>query len=236
LGTPVVNFEPLKHTLMEDECTLVRWHVENVQAVYYQNQGVDGVGQKEECMDDKPQSYTLAVILGDGSSRIYTTTIDYLAPTPTPTPTPSYTPEKPFEPTPTWTPDVPTEMSTPVPVFAVSLEIFGEGRHICNAGSTCEFDLLVTNRGTVSDNIALSLVQSGPWPALLCGDGASCTTANLTLANVAPGDTKLVTLKINVATDVAGQTAGYSVQAISESSGGGVASGIVALEVEVPSS
>src|SRR4029434_1587740 len=92
LGPPVVQFSPLQYALREGECTLVRWHVENVKAVYYENQGVNGDGEKEVCIDDKPEIVSLAVILPDGNSKVYTATVDYLLPTPTTTPTTRFTP------------------------------------------------------------------------------------------------------------------------------------------------
>ncbi|MEZ4583672.1 MAG: hypothetical protein R3A10_18905 [Caldilineaceae bacterium] len=38
--------------LMEDECTLVRWNVQNVREVYYEGLGVSGQGSHEECISD----------------------------------------------------------------------------------------------------------------------------------------------------------------------------------------
>lgn len=234
VGTPVVLFAPLQHTLERGQCTLVRWHVENVQAVYYENQGVNGDGEREECIRDKPEVYTLAVILANGSTQIYTTTIDYLPPTPTPTPTPSFTPEFEEQATPTWTPDIPTATPTPPVEFAVGIEIFGDPRHQCNAGNTCEFSVLVSNRGNIADSLMVAFVQTGPWPALLCEDGGNCATSSLTLSNVSANGSRLVRLKINVSGDAAATTAVYSVQAVSGGSGGGVSSSVVTVEVEVP--
>lgn len=234
VGTPVVLFAPLQHTLERGQCTLVRWHVENVQAVYYENQGVNGDGEREECISDKPEIYTLAVILPNGGTQIYTTTIGYLPPTPTPTPTPSFTPEFEEQATPTWTPDIPTATPTPPVVFGVSVEIFGDNRHQCNAGNTCEFSVLVGNRGNISDSLVVTYVQSGRWPALICEDGGNCATSNLALSNVNANSTRLVRLRISVSGDAANESAVYGVQAVSGGSGGGVTSTVVTVEVEVP--
>lgn len=234
LGPPVVVFEPFQYALPDGQCTMVRWHVENVQAVFYENQGVNGDGQREECMDDEPRTYTLAVVLPDGSTSIYTTTIDYLPPTPTMTPTPSFTPERDIEPTPTWTPNQPTPTPTPPAFFGIGLSIFGEDHHECSAGSTCEFDILVKNDSNVPDTSSLTIVQSGPWPALLCADNGGCASGALTLSNLNVGESRLVKLKVNVASDAAAETAGYGLQAISNGSGGSVTSSVVTVKVEVP--
>jgi hypothetical protein len=233
LGTPVVQFAPLQYTLPEGQCTLVRWHVENVEAVYYENQPVNGDGQKEECMDDEIEVYTLAVILPGGQTAIYTTTVDYLPPTPTLTPTPSFTPVRDEEPTPTWTPDQPTETPTPPAIYGLNLEVFGDRRHICGPGSSCEFDLLVTNTGNAVDNLVLSFVQTGPWPALLCADGGDCGSGSVSVSNVSPGGGKLVKIKVSVSNDATPQTVEYAVQAISTGSGGSVTSPTQGVEVEV---
>jgi hypothetical protein len=234
LGTPVVIFAPLQTSLTTGSCTLVRWHVENVQAVYYENQGVNGDGEREECIEDESEVVTLAVILPNGSTKIYTTTLTYLPPTPTLTPTPSFTPEEEFEPSPTWTPDAPTATPTIFVHYGTSLEIFGENRHQCTPDSTCEYDLLVANVANAPDNLVLTFVQSGPWPTLLCEDNGNCSTSNLTLNNLDSGSSRLIKLKVNVASDATPQIATYSLQSISGGSGGSATSSVVTVEVEVP--
>jgi hypothetical protein len=234
LGAPVVIFAPLQTSLTAGSCTLVRWHVENVQAVYYENQGVNGDGEQEECIDDESEVVTLAVILGTGSTKIYTTTLTYLPPTPTLTPTPSFTPEENFEPSPTWTPDAPTATPTIFVQYGTTIEIFGESRHQCAPGSTCEYDLLVTNTANAPDNLVLTFVQSGPWPTLLCEENGNCSTSNLTLNNLSSGSNRLIKLKVNVASDATPQIATYRLQSISSGSGGSATSAVVTVEVEAP--
>ena len=90
---------------MRGECTMVRWNVQNVREVYYENLPMNGQGEREECIKDEDEVYTLLVVLGNGQPQTYTTTVAYLPPTPTVTVTPSFTPEPVF--TPTWTPDLP---------------------------------------------------------------------------------------------------------------------------------
>ncbi|HMN28347.1 MAG TPA: hypothetical protein PKE45_09360, partial [Caldilineaceae bacterium] len=233
LGPPVVQFAPLQYALREGECTLVRWHVENVQAVYFENQGVNGDGEKEVCLGDEPQTFKLAVILPDGNTNVFSTTVDYLPPTPTPTPTPSFTPINQNPPTPTWTPNVPTATSTPATFFNVALEVFGESQHSCTPGSSCQFSFLANNLGNAPDSLVIAFVQSGPWPALLCDDGGNCSTGNLALSNIAPNTSKLVNLRIELSSDATAQTANYGLQAISTGSGGTVTSSAKSIEVEV---
>jgi hypothetical protein len=232
LGTPVVQFAPLLYTLESGRCTLLRWNVQNVREVYFENTGVPGIGEREVCVDDEDEVYRLAVILGDGSTKIYTATITYLPPTPTQTPTASFTPERNIEPTPTWTPDIPTATPTPPIILGTTLEVFGENHRVCAAGSDCEFDFLVTNSGNTPDTLLVTIVQSGPWQALICAEGGDCSTANLTLSNVNPGGTKLVKLKVSVASDATPQRASYALQSFSASSSG-VSSGVTGVEVEV---
>lgn len=234
LGPPLIVFAPVKNALVHGECTLVRWHVENVRSVYYENQGVNGDGEHEECMHDQNQILTLLVQLGDGTNKTYTTTVAYVPPTITPTPTPTFTPEKEVEPTPTWTSVVPTETPTPVPSYSVSLQIFGENHHSCEAGNTCEFELLVTNAGNVRDTLTVSFIESADWPALLCAESGDCSGGSLTVREVDTNGAKLVKVKINVPSDITAQNATYTLQATSNGSNGVAASDTVSVELEVP--
>ncbi len=54
-------------TIAAGQCATVRWDVDNVQAVYYQNQGVSGHDQRQEC-PTSTTTYTLRVVLNDGST------------------------------------------------------------------------------------------------------------------------------------------------------------------------
>jgi hypothetical protein len=233
LGTPMVRFAPLQYELQKGQCTLLRWHVENVQAVYYENQGVNGIGEREECIDDKPETFTLVVILPDGNTGVYTATVGYLPPTPTPTPTPSFTPIRDEPPTPTWTPNIPTETPTPPPIYSVALDVFGESHRICSPGSSCEFDLLARNNGNQNEGLIVTFVQTGAWPGLLCEDNGNCSPSSLGLNGVSPNSSRLVKLKVSVPADAAAQKMTYGVQVVSNASGGSVTSSVRTLEVEV---
>ncbi len=83
----------------------------NVKEVYYEGLGVPGEGSKEECIDDDGDILYLLVVLPNGITEEYTTTITPLLPTPTHTPTVTFTPVPEF--TATWTPQPPP--TTPIP-------------------------------------------------------------------------------------------------------------------------
>jgi uncharacterized membrane protein len=116
----------------------------------------------------------------------------------------------------------------------VNLAIFGESQRTCSPGSNCDFELLVTNRGTARDDLVVNLTVTGSWPALLCTEGGNCSTSALTVPDVEAGNGKLVKLSVNIPADAAGQSASYSVQAASAGSGGAVTSNSVGVEVRTP--
>ena len=180
---------------------MVRWNVKNVREVYYENLPMSGLGEREECIEDESEVYTLLVVLGDGSSQIYTTTVSYLPPTPTLTPTPSFTP--PPELTATWTPQPPTATPAPVVNYGVALTLNGSAELTCAAGQTCEAGLLVTNAGDAIDALIVTLVQGGAFPSQLCRPDGVCAGNDLSIVNVGPGNTAYVSLRISVPADAA---------------------------------
>ncbi|MBK8796245.1 MAG: hypothetical protein IPM07_07630 [Anaerolineales bacterium] len=182
LGTPFVIFAADNPALKEGRCTMVRWNVKNVREVYYENLPMSGLGEREECIEDESEVYTLLVVLGDGSSQIYTTTVSYLPPTPTLTPTPSFTP--PPELTATWTPQPPTATPAPVVNYGVALTLNGSAELTCAAGQTCEAGLLVTNAGDAIDALIVTLVQGGAFPSQLCRPDGVCAGNDLSIVNV----------------------------------------------------
>ena len=77
---PQVTFYADRPNLILGECATVRWDVENVQAVYYNNQGVAGHDSRREC----PQSttmYTLRAVTNSGDIN-QTVTINVQIPAP----------------------------------------------------------------------------------------------------------------------------------------------------------
>jgi len=92
------------------ECTTLHWQTENVQAVYYQGEGVSGDGERREC-PQQTTTYELRVVVHQAAEqRIEETrqvTVYVEA-----TPTPSLTPTRTSTPTPTPT-RTPTRTPTP---------------------------------------------------------------------------------------------------------------------------
>ncbi len=197
--------------------------------VYYENLGVDGRGQKEECVDDLVETYHLVVVLEDGSARTYTTTVTMLMPTDTPRPTATFTEIPVF--TPTWTPLPPTETPTPDINWGVAVSVQGGTDQACARGTTCKIELVVTNTGEVIDNMLVGIVDLGPWPAELCrGDGV-CANNNLAIPSMGPGNEARITLGVSVPGDAPTEPVNYGIQAVSSGSGGSVSSGTTAITI-----
>lgn len=233
LGTPVVIFGPDEPELKAGRCTFVRWNVRNVREVYYENLPMSGQGEREECIEDESQVFSLLVVLGDGSSQVYTTTITYLPPTPTPTVTPSFTPEPVF--TPTWTPIPPTATPAPVVNYGVALTVNGASVLTCSPGQSCDAGLLVTNAGSALDTLIVTITQGGAFASQLCRPDGVCAGNDLNIVNVGPGNTAYVSLRITVPTDApGGQSTSYALLASSGGSGRTVASQSVNITVTTP--
>ena len=232
LGTPIIVFAPDDVALKEGRCTFVRWNVKNVREVYYENLPMSGQGEREECIEDEPKVFRLLVVMGDGSTQTYTTTVGYLPPTPTPTVTPSFTPEPVM--TPTWTP-VP---STPTPVpnirYGVVLAPSASTSVTCERGQNCDVGLLLTNSGEAPDTLALMLVQGGALPAQLCRPDGVCAGNDLQVAGVGPGNTAYVLLRVSTPGDAAAQSTSYVVQGASTGSNRSQTSQAVTIQVTVP--
>jgi hypothetical protein len=231
LGTPVVIFAAEDKELESGDCTVVSWHVENVRAVYYENLGVDGHGQQEECVRDKPGDYTLTIVLPNGGTEYYTLTVGLILPTETPTPTATHAPF--VEPTATWTPVIPTDTPTPDMQYGVRLSVEGGPEHTCSQGESCEVELRLTNTSLGIDDISIEFLQSGDLDANLCRLDGVCSDNKLTLASVGPGNTALVLLSVDIPDDAAGMSETYVVKAISEGSGGSAGSDPVSITIEV---
>ncbi len=229
LGTPFVLFSARDKTLQPGECTIVSWHVENVRAVYYENLGVDGRGEHEECVRNDPGDYNLLVVLADGSTRIYTATVDLVIPTDTPQPTPTFT--IPPEPTPTWTPNVPTDTPVPPMQWGVRLEASGKTNLTCSRGETCQLDLYVTNTATAVDSLYVGFTEAGAWPHHLCRMDGVCSDNGMTLVNVSPSNTGVIQFKVEVPAEPDFNEMTYRLRAASENSGGSVTSETVTIHI-----
>jgi len=62
-------------TIAPGQCVTVAWNVANVQAVYYEGQGVAGQGSRQEC-PSATRTYTLRVILRDNSEVVRTVAVN----------------------------------------------------------------------------------------------------------------------------------------------------------------
>jgi hypothetical protein len=229
-GTPVVLFFAEDERVDLGDCTTLHWHVENVKAVYYENQGVDGRGEHKECLrDNAPGDYNLMVILPNGATQLYTVTVGVILPTNTPAPTPTPTEELP--PTPTWTPNVPTDTPTPPTTYGARLEAGSNTDIECSRGSTCELDLYASNIGNAIDNITIRFTEAASWPRQICRLDGVCSEGQITLVNMGVSNTGVIRLRITVPEDAPLETYTYKLQAVSDGSGGTVASGNVTVKV-----
>jgi hypothetical protein len=231
-GTPFVIFAAAEPILDPGECTILTWHVENVRAVYFESQGVDGRGSREVCVDNDKNDYDLMVVLADGTPRTYTVSVDVLLPTPIPTPTPTWTDVP--APTPTWTPLPPTATPTPNVRYGVSLAADGNPAISCRADSVCEADLYVTNSGDTLDNISVYVSQTGAWSYQICRLDGVCAHDRLTLINMGAGNTGVVRVRVTIPADAQAAAQTYAFRAVSEHSNGGATSDTVTLDYAVP--
>lgn len=229
LGTPIVIFGADESAVPPEECTKIRWRVQNVREVYYENQAALGEGSEEECIKDEADTYALTVVFGDGQTKIFTTTVNVLWPTPTPSLTPSFTPEPIV--TQTWTPVPPTETPTPQVFYAVSLAVNGENPQSCVAGTTCEVAVLVTNLGDRPDNLGVEFLERGSDSVWLCRQDGQCADQKLSLTNVGQGNTVFVLLRLTLPADSAGSSFTYMLRAVSDGSQGTVTSEAVTVKI-----
>jgi len=82
---PHVSFWADATTVSAGSCTTVRWETANVQAVFYNGQGVPGVGSEQTC-PCAAETHTLDVLLRDGAHDVRTLTIQVTGSCVTPTP------------------------------------------------------------------------------------------------------------------------------------------------------
>lgn len=228
VGPPLVLFSAADSALIAGECTMVRWTVENVRAVYYENLGVNGQGERRECVRDKPGEYVLTVVLPSGQTQLYTTTVELIIPTNTPMPTPTFTDVPP--PTPTWTPEAPPATPTPNVTYGVSLQA-ASNRFECAVGDTCTVDVYVTNSGTAIDNLTVRVTEAGPWYGRLCRMDGVCGDKSLTLVNMGPGNSAVLRFTVTVASPTDFRESAYRLQAVSDGSGQTTGSGAVSVLV-----
>ena len=68
---PVIEFSASPNTIRFGECTNVLWNTANVQAVYYNGQGVSGINQSRIECPRQTTTYTLTVVGRDGLQHDY---------------------------------------------------------------------------------------------------------------------------------------------------------------------
>ncbi|MEM7538783.1 MAG: hypothetical protein AAF639_41875 [Chloroflexota bacterium] len=231
LGPPMVLLRAAETELFEKECTIVTWIVENVSEVYYQGLGVDGRGEREECVNrGDEKTVELIAILPSGNSIIETLTLEIIRPTPTPLPTATHTPIP--IPTATWTPEVPTATPTPNIIYGVDFVSNGGNEYTCFIGQVCEINFTVSNRGNANDNLSISVARSGPWLPQLCRTDGVCANERLIINNIGPNNNAFVILRLDIPDTTSRQTVQYALFAVSDNSNGQTRSSDVVIEVE----
>jgi hypothetical protein len=70
----VIQFGADRTNITAGECVNISWHVENINQVYYGSEGVTGDGSRTEC-PAATTTYTLTVLLNDGTTQTRTVTI-----------------------------------------------------------------------------------------------------------------------------------------------------------------
>lgn len=81
-GQPTPTFAPERiefyadqYSISPRECVTITWDVEGIREVYYEGEGVTGYGQRTECPQTFPTTYTLMVITVDYKTVYRTVTI-----------------------------------------------------------------------------------------------------------------------------------------------------------------
>jgi uncharacterized membrane protein len=138
-----------------------------------------------------------------------------------------------FTPTPTWTP-AGTPIQTPAaPQYGVFLAVDGGNQASCSPGTTCEYVLQLSNRGSLADEIFLNLAHSNPTPVRLCRPDGSCGETVVSLG-IGAGDTLPIYLRVTIPADQSGKSFQYQLQAASGNSGHTIKSDLIILTVHVP--
>jgi hypothetical protein len=221
---PTVSFRAANQSVLPGACTILSWDVENARAVFLDNVGVPGHGERQVCLRWAGQTYTLDVLRQDGSKETHTVFVELVPNTVVPTATPTNTPV--LTPTPTWTPEG-TPSATPIPPsFGVQVTVDGGNQKQCTVGQRCQVNLLVENTGSLADEMFVDLGKTGPWNAIICRDDGNCADTSLSVG-VGAGERRTISLAVDVPGDAAGQSYTFNVQAASGNSGRTVSSGQV---------
>jgi hypothetical protein len=224
---PIIEFRSAHQALTPDSCTTLYWKVENVRAVFLDNEGVFGQGERRVCIRSASETYTLSVLLMDGTQEDHTVTVNLTLYTPTPTPTPSYTPV--LTPTPTWTPEGGTPVPSAVPPqHGVALIADGGNQRNCPVGQRCEVIIQVMNTGDLADEIFVDLAKDGPWPVQICRSDGSCAETSISVG-VGPGNQLPIFVQVDVPADSSGQSYTFQIVGTSGNSNRTVRSELLAV-------
>ena len=227
---PLVLFGAKDKELMAGGCTDITWTVENVRAIYVENIAMSGSGKREECIKDKDEVFVMTVVLPDGGTKIYTTTVKLLLPTATPTATATFTPVP--IPTATWTPIPPPPTPTPAFIYGVTLSAAGNALE-CTAGASCELELTATNIGNTTDNLVVYVERGGEWLPSLCRTDGACSVDRLVIAGIGAGNVVQLSLKFDIPAASAPRLESYIFRASTELSGGEARSESITIDVNV---
>ncbi|RLT32679.1 MAG: hypothetical protein DWI57_18210 [Chloroflexi bacterium] len=223
---PTVSFRAANQSVLPGACTILSWDVENARAVFLDNVGVPGRGERQVCLRTASQTHTLDVLRLDGSKETHTVFVEVVPNTVVPTVTPTNTPV--LTPTPTWTPEG-TPSATPIPPsFGVQITVDGGNQRQCTPGQRCDVNLLIQNTGSLADEMFVDIGKSGPWSAAICRDDGSCADTSISVG-VAAGGQRTLLLAVNVPGDAAGQSYTFQAVAASGNSGRTVSSGQVSV-------
>ncbi len=210
---PVVDFRSAHQSLPPESCTTLDREVEHVRAVFLDNQGVNGKGEKRVCLLNATGTFMLSVLNLDGSEKSYPVTVQVIPYSPTPTLTPTPTPV--LTPTPTWTPN--GSAATPAgepPRQGVQLSVDGGNQQQCTVGQLCQVVLQVNNIGNLADEIFIDMAKQGPWGVVICRPDNSCGETSISVG-IGPGGQIPVTLRATIPGDAQGQS--YTFQIIGAS-------------------
>lgn len=222
LPEPVVTFRAAHQSVLPGDCTILSWDVENARAVFLDNEGVAGHGERRVCLRWESQTFVLSVLSLDGVETLHRLTVQLVPHTPTPTITPTMTPV--FTPTPTWTPEGGSPANPAPPRIAVSLVVDGGNQITCTPGQQCEAVLQVRNDGDLADEIFVNLSKDGPWPAQICRSDGICGDSVVS-QGVGTGQQIPVFVRVTPPVEAANQAFTFRVEAVSGNSGHTVASG-----------
>jgi hypothetical protein len=226
-----VTFRAAHQSLPPDGCTTLFWEVENVRAVFLDNEGVFGSGERRACIRHVGQTYTLSVLKLDGVQEDHQVKVDLLVYTPTPTPTPTSTPV--LTPTPTWTPAAGSTLPTAEPSrHGVVLTVDGGNQRQCQPGQMCETIVQVNNTGNLADEIFVDVGRQGPWQVEICRSDNICGETSISLG-VGAGDRQPVVLRAMIPGESQGQTFTFEVVGASGNSARAVRSDPVYIVISV---